>query len=577
MKNSCAALLALVFAFAIPSYLFAQSANEQNSLLPEIDPQDIEIRSEFKARFPGLRRQPILGFNPKPRVFQIDPNRLPFMETAAEVVANLPVSQLSRPVPPVQPTIYKANRSYGFIRTGLGSYTSPEATAFAATKLNEDNILSAAIDFRSSDGHLDAQGSAFRMLDADLEWIGKVKPDLLLTGKVGLNSDFNYLAEQIATVNSSPQKDFTVFNGGFEAKKFKNRLEYWEASFDYRLTAISVDPNNARNFAGSLLIPGEVNEQFVQASFKNNWAGNKLFETYSIFGDVNIGQYDFTGFQSTSIINAKAGADYQRILDTGTKVNATAAIQFIDDGIDGNIYIAPELRIRQNFQEKVLIEASAFGQPELLTITDHHQINRFLDYTTALKQTYSVGATGRATINISNYFSLFGGLNYSFINNYNFYTGAALTPALGSDPIGYLYTIGSADASILKFYSGISHEIVPETLWFSAEAYARAPKFSGGGDIPFEERLGLTGTLSLRPINAVLLETWVDYIGERENPFSADDLTGFLLVNVKAEAEIAKNFGAYIKSLNLLNSEYQIWQGYTERPFQLFVGITYKF
>ena len=49
------------------------------------------------------------------------------------------------------------------------------------------------------------------------------------------------------------------------------------------------------------------------------------------------------------------------------------------------------------------------------------------------------------------------------------------------------------------------------------------------------------------------------------------------LSTLKAEAEIAKNFGAYIKSLNLLDSEYQIWQGYAERPFQLFVGITYKF
>ena len=43
---------------------FAQTGSTQNSLLPEIDPQDIEIRSEFRARFPGIRRQPILGFNP---------------------------------------------------------------------------------------------------------------------------------------------------------------------------------------------------------------------------------------------------------------------------------------------------------------------------------------------------------------------------------------------------------------------------------------------------------------------------------------------------------------------------------
>ena len=72
MRPYLFALLPMVLFFANSDHLWAQ--NTQNTLLPEINPQDIEIRSEFKANFPGLRRQPILGFNPTPRVFQIDPN-----------------------------------------------------------------------------------------------------------------------------------------------------------------------------------------------------------------------------------------------------------------------------------------------------------------------------------------------------------------------------------------------------------------------------------------------------------------------------------------------------------------------
>jgi len=48
------------------------------NLLPDINPQDIEIRGVFKASFPGIRRQPYLGFNPKPRVYRIDPKSLAF-------------------------------------------------------------------------------------------------------------------------------------------------------------------------------------------------------------------------------------------------------------------------------------------------------------------------------------------------------------------------------------------------------------------------------------------------------------------------------------------------------------------
>ena len=71
-----------------------------SSLLPEINPQDIEIRSEYKAQFPGVRRQPILGFKPRARVFQLDPNRMPYMESVDEVIMNLPIGTLSRPNAP---------------------------------------------------------------------------------------------------------------------------------------------------------------------------------------------------------------------------------------------------------------------------------------------------------------------------------------------------------------------------------------------------------------------------------------------------------------------------------------------
>src|SRR5699024_184110 len=119
----------------------AQQSDEANSLLPEIDPQDIEIRSEFRARFPGLNRQPILGFDPKPRVYQVDPARRPFMESQEQVVANLPVSELSRPAPPPNtPLRYSPDiKAYG--RLGIGSYMSPEAQFWGVHRINKKSYI----------------------------------------------------------------------------------------------------------------------------------------------------------------------------------------------------------------------------------------------------------------------------------------------------------------------------------------------------------------------------------------------------------------------------------------------------
>ena len=118
-------ILILIACVFVSSDTTAQSsASDQNSLLPEINPQDIEIRSEFRARFPGLRRQPILGFNPKPRVFQVDPYRMPFMESRDEAVASMAITQLDRPEPPERTIIEEPKRRAIFSRAGIGNFTT---------------------------------------------------------------------------------------------------------------------------------------------------------------------------------------------------------------------------------------------------------------------------------------------------------------------------------------------------------------------------------------------------------------------------------------------------------------------
>jgi outer membrane cobalamin receptor len=49
------------------------------------------------------------------------------------------------------------------------------------------------------------------------------------------------------------------------------------------------------------------------------------------------------------------------------------------------------------------------------------------------------------------------------------------------------------------------------------------------------------------------------------------------LLNAGAEYQINETFGVYAKLLNILGQDYEIWNGYTERPFQMFGGLTVKF
>src|SRR6056297_1020701 len=195
MTKHAAPLLFFMFCLmgAFASLNAQQTGSQaQQNLLPEIDPQDIEIRSQFQARFPGLRRQPILGFNPRPRVFQIDPNRMPFIEDEETVVANLPIGQLSRPDPPEYDMLDYAMPKNAFIRAGVGSYLTPEVDAFATAKLSESNWISTDIHFTSSDGHDESVNTSYRFADASLKSFNRISDRTNLIIKAGAMSDFNH-------------------------------------------------------------------------------------------------------------------------------------------------------------------------------------------------------------------------------------------------------------------------------------------------------------------------------------------------------------------------------------------------
>ena len=165
------------------------------SLLPEINPQDIEIRSQFRARFPGIRRQPILGFNPRPRIFRINPNRMPFIELPEQRAANLPVVGLQRPaLSEYQPFSY-ADPGQAFARIGYGSLSSPLADVYLAPKPGpgKRTVYSGALHTRSSASHLDRQPGAFRNSDLSVRLLHKRKNHDLIDADLQVVSRFNYL------------------------------------------------------------------------------------------------------------------------------------------------------------------------------------------------------------------------------------------------------------------------------------------------------------------------------------------------------------------------------------------------
>ena len=561
-------LVFTLFILICPLYAFAQGGQQgaDNSLLPEINPQDIEIRSEFKARFPGLRRQPILGFNPKPRVFQIDPNRMPFMESRDDAVADISVTQLGRPEPPARTILSTPERINAYVRAGLGSYLTPELAGYGFYRFDDKSYLTADLNYRSSDGHLDNQSSSFRYFDASAKYVNQLSDELKVMVNYGILNDFNHLFNLDGTIQDTfigptAEKNYSGFNGEIALQKKKNTLTGWDASIGGNMLQM--------NMAG---LTTDANESGLYSSFSYYWPGKRIYETFDISADIQYGYYDPDYADFREWVIAQSSVEYERLLNFNTRISGTAGFAYVSDPVSQKVYFTPEIEVKHNFTDELSVTGNAFARPQMPTLQELHQQNRFLNMNAELQHAYHLGVAAEVNLSLFEGNKLFGGLQYSHVKDYAFYQRRFYAgPYLG------FYEVNYSDASLFEIYAGASQQLVPEKFWFDAKVYARSPKLTNGNMIPYEEKLGIKGAISYKVIKELTINSWAEYIGSRKAPVANSTLGAYVLLNAGAEYEINQTFGVYARMLNILGQKYEIWDGYTERPFQVFGGLTIKF
>lgn len=560
-RNIFTTCLFLVFTAAVAT---AQTSNTQNSLLPEIDPQDIEIRSEFKARFPGIRRQPILGFNPKPRVFRIDPNRIPFMESDREAVANIALTQLDRPLPPKKNILPTPQRTNAFIKAGMGNYITPELDAYVLRRLNPNSTASLNIDFNSSNGHLDNQDSGFRFFNVDGVYGVKMKNGAQASVKAGVFSDFNHLYElPIPGDNSgTSEKKYTGFNTGIIISNNKNAIEGWDLFAN--ISALNTDLK-----APNAVLRGSQKEQYIQAGFERNWAGSNLYDVFSFNVDVEAGNYTTQNFGDTQWVNTKLTAGYETLFNYATEMKLHGGVGYVASGIDNKVLFVSNASLNHTIKEGFNLLGAIYTRPQMQSIWESHQYNRFLNVDSKLQHQYVFGVDGGIELKPTEWIKLYGTVSYQAINNYAFY--AREDQFFGSKTF---YELNYANASKFRLEVGATQQLISNKIWFNGFIYAQRPELKSGNDIPFEERLGAEASFTFKPTSAMSINTWTQYVDERET-FGApkETLKSFILFNTELDYQLTEKFGLYVKVLNILGQEYEIWKGYEERPFQIFGGI----
>ena len=124
----------------------------QDVTLPDLAPREVEITGDLTIAFPTLRRQPIVGFNPPPRVPDIPNTRRPFTEAYAQRSADLPPSPLQPPEPPQVSAIERRVAANGLIDARLGAYLDRGVSADVTLIESESTTALLDLDYFGTDG-----------------------------------------------------------------------------------------------------------------------------------------------------------------------------------------------------------------------------------------------------------------------------------------------------------------------------------------------------------------------------------------------------------------------------------------
>ena len=154
MTSFASRLLIIVLAVAVctvPLPANAQEEEDPQQELPEIAPQEIEIRGELTLSFPSLQRQPLRGFETPSSIPSVSPDRSPFVEPYKQSLNTLPDSlptpdAMSPSAAPSQPS------QNGYLEMGAGRYLSRFAEGRLSLPLTSQQRLSFEMDYTGTDG-----------------------------------------------------------------------------------------------------------------------------------------------------------------------------------------------------------------------------------------------------------------------------------------------------------------------------------------------------------------------------------------------------------------------------------------
>lgn len=566
-------LITILFA-----HLLVYGQQDDKNLLPDIDPQDIEIKGNYRPQFPGLRRQPILGFNPKPRVFQVDPFRMPFLETPEQVAAEIPVSYLERPSQPPVQFLEPPTQRTGYIQGGFGMFYTPNATFDLERLSTNRGSWRLSGNFLSSSGHTPeisdlgySRNTQFR--DGEINFSHR---KILERGthrdiRLSFDNDLTYLY-RVNAINVQPgvslgrQASLDNFKrhantGGIQVLWRRHKSAWSERTFTIGTYGTVNEQQTATGNRVQTELIGELR-------YSSSWESEKPERVWSF--ELNTKNSFFESSQQSQFRN-RSLIQFGRKNTNTTKWHLNLGVSglVLSDG-DFTPYVFPEISLKSSRMADLQMDIWIIGDailPDLRSLFGNQYVDigiasRELDQWR--REVFYEGGT-KAVLKPSKRLHFTGMVtarNYQRFRYLSNQRGAGL----------FNYAFESNVTQIRPSLEVLINLTENGSLYVQNEIYLQQ-FVSEDFTVPYAEAFGLVSSLRWDRNDRWFGFVSLRYVGSRETE-SGSSPDAAVLLESKIEYFITKSFGLHLTGMNLLNEKYYWVSNYQERPIEVLGGLS---
>lgn len=555
---------------------------EPDPVLPNLAPREVEIRGQLVIQFPALERQPLIGFNPPPRIPVVPSDRRPIIEDYKQNRADLPQSSVARPSPPGA-LLPGAEFLRGELEAAGGSYFDRLVRARFATDVAENLTGIVRLDYFGTDGSLvgiadnQERRNPFDTFDGSAG-LNYRTHDVHVRGSVSGFTDsytvFGLRSPLDSLASDSPARK--VSGASLDLAFATNTSRRFHSETDILLETGAARSDNAPD---SLSLPRDVkSEKRFDLSSENTIRFGDVGVVASLSGGLE-GIANEDGIASTkvneSIAYYNSGISVQRNF---ARANARLGVNVIGSSIDTDtsttagkhrlVYLSPIVDLNAHLTNGLTVflrnrpEVHANSVAESFTRSPYLTSLPMLEPTLFIIQADAGVNLGFDPIQLS----LSAGYDQS--PNFQFFAPASigslsgyLTPAYDKGTV-FRATV-TADVDI----TGALHGSVSATY-----RDGRLPDLDA--DIPYFADFVGHASLGYRFLDhRALFQLDGRYVGERfRDVDNVDTIDPTLALDVTALFNVTPSIGLTLRGRNLLGDNLEFWDGFPQVGRQFLVG-----